>query len=267
MKLSISNIAWPHDAEIRILKMVAEAGFSAIEVAPSRIWSDFRLTSKRERKEYLHIINEYGLEICSMHSLFWNNRESFLFGSYDEQSSLQRYFRDLINLACDLNIPHMVFGSPGIRYRGEVDIHKAYEIAAKILHPVAEYANSFGTRILIEPLSSQETDFITNHIEGINLVKAVDSRGLGLHLDAKAICSEFFPIETIITDSKDIIEHFHVNEEGLGSFFTPKLPHQLISEHLNGIGYKGYVSIEMRELDDYEEEVRRALCYVREVYG
>lgn len=265
--LSISNIAWPHTEEGKILPCLADFGFTAIEIAPSRIWDNFEAVSSQDRKKYLNLVESYGLKICSMHSLFFTARNMALFGTKEEQKNLQSYFRLLIQLAQDMQVPRMIFGSPSVRKRGDIGIRESMHIAAESLAPVSEYAFQCGTKILIEPLSSQETDFISSHKEGKELVQCVGSRGFGLHLDAKAICSEGTPVDGIIEDCKDSIEHFHVNEKGLGSFKEAGLPHTGLAGALRKSDYKGFVSIEMKQLDNYEEEIRYALDFVRRVYG
>ncbi len=267
INLSISNIAWPHYEDDWAFEVIGKHGFSAIEIAPSRIWPDFRRVSSFERKEYKKRVGSFGLEICSIHSLFWGINGVSLFGTPDEKKRLTDYFTCLIDFAKDLGVPRMVFGSPAVRKRGDIPMNHAYELASEILYPVSEYAYNSGIKILIEPLSVDETDFIVNHKEGLELVQSVDSDGFGLHLDAKAICSEHTPIEGIISDCKGIAEHFHVNEKGLGSFRDYHLPHRLIAETLKSIEYRGYVSIEMKQLDDYRCEIPYALDYIREIYA
>ena len=266
MKLSISNIAWPKEDNKRILKLIASFGFSAIEIAPSRIWPDFRMVSKGKRLEELKVIQEYGLSVCSMHSLFWGIKNASLFGTVEEQDRLKSYFKELIVLADDIQVPRMVFGSPGVRRRGDLDDEVAFEIAAEVLRDISQYAYDQGVKILIEPLSADETDFIRDHKEGIKLVEYVDSKGFGLHLDAKAMCSEKIPINEILQGCRSKVEHFHANEKKLGSFKNVRIPHADLAEGLNGIGYGGYVSIEMKQFENYEEEISAALDYVREVY-
>lgn len=267
MNLSISNIAWNQIDDTRILEKIRNHGFSAIEITPSRIWKNFQDTDSTERYRYLKHIQSFGLIICSMHSLFWMAKDMALFGTKSEQKNLSDYFAALIHLAQDLQIPRMIFGSPSVRKKGQLCTNDAYERAAEILFPISERAYQCGTKILIEPLSPLETDFVSNHREGIELVKTVASKGFGLHLDAKAICSEDVPPDIAIDDSKNMMEHFHVNEEGLGSFRNAKLPHDVLAKKLKDIGYDGFVSIEMKQLENYESEIECALNFVKQVYG
>lgn len=267
MKLSICNIAWPKESTERILSNVAAKGFNAIEISPSRVWDDFRQIPLKELQEYYKYVKGFGLEICSMHSLFWGMTDMEIFGAGSLRKKFIEYFEELVKLASSMEVPHMVFGSPKVRKRGKLDINTAIEVASELLFPIAEKAYNFGTKILIEPLSVSETDFITDHREGLELVRSVNSRGFGLHLDAKAICSEKYSLEDVFSDSFGQYEHFHVNEVGLGSFKIPKLPHEKVAGLMGNGGYEGYVSIEMKQMPEYEAEIDAATDFVKRVYG
>lgn len=267
MNLSISNIAWNQIDDKKELEKIWGHGFSAIEITPSRIWENFQDIDSVGRYKYLKHVQSFGLTICSMHSLFWMAKDMALFGTKREQKNLSEHFTALIHLAQDLQIPRMIFGSPSVRKKGLLSNSDAYERASEILFPVSELAYQCGTKILIEPLSPLETDFISNHREGIELVKTVASKGFGLHLDAKAICSENGPPDIAIDDSKNMMEHFHVNEGGLGSFRNAKLPHAVLAKKLKDIGYDGFISIEMKQLENSESEIEYALNFVKRVYG
>lgn len=266
MKLSISNIAWPHANEFEILEYLTSTHVSGIEIAPSRIWPDFRLIDTRSRTEYTRKIHDYGLTICSMHSLYYGQNDMSIFGSPSQQERFSDFTMRLIELASDMEIPRMVMGSPTIRDQGELGYQDALEQAAEILRPLADYAESCGTRILIEALSLDETRFINSHKESLILIKYVNSRGFGLHLDAKAISSEEEELEDIFAECAGQIEHFHVNEKGLGGFEQPMLAHDRMAACLKNINYNEYVSIEMRQLPSYMDSIKNAVNFVSSVY-
>lgn len=267
MKFAISNIAWPQNQEKEIFSVISHKGFCGVEIAPSRIWKDFRDITAAERIAYKKYVGRKHLEICSMHSLFYGTQGLGIFGQTEERRNFVMFFRALIDLASDLEVPRMVFGSPSTRKRNGMPFEQAVSIAANVLYPVAEYAYQRGTKILIEPLSPEETDFIENHKEGLALVGAVGSKGFGLHLDAKALSAEQEAMKDIFEECNGYFEHFHVNEERLGSFKEPLLPHESIARELKKSNYSGYVSIEMRELENPKKEIETAMDFVRSVYG
>lgn len=267
MKLSISNIAWDYDSEEKVLDYIGGTKISAIEIAPSKIWNDFRKIDKKEIKKYKEHIETYNLTICSMHSLFYNIKNAQLFGNDEEKENLVTYFTRLGELAEILEIPKMIFGSPSVRDRGSLSIKEGIECSAEVLRKAAENTAKHGSKILIEPLTEQETSFINTHKEGIELVNAVNSKGFGLHLDAKAINAQQESLESILDESGQYVEHFHVNEEGLGSLKDTLINHNAIAESLRRAHYNGYVSIEMRTLPNYMGEIKDAVGFLESTYG
>ncbi len=266
MLKSISNIAWEQKDEEWVISKLLESGWNAVEVAPSRIWKDFRMIPRQQRIDYRKLIEEQGVHICSMHSLFWGVKEVHLFGSVLEQKNLVQYLKELVDLAVDLHSRVMVFGSPTVRDRKDYGYAEALSIASKVLYEPAEYAEDNGVKILIEPLTLKETNFIHTHYEAMELIEAVDSEGFGLHLDAKAVAEEEMEILEVISACKGRIEHFHINDPGLKEIGTEADYHSDFGRALKKIEYKQYVSIEMRQFEDYRASISKSIRCVEERY-
>lgn len=262
MLKSISNIAWPRENENWVLKELQRRKWNAIEVAPSRIWENFRKISRQERNKYREKIMEHGLKICSMHSLFWGIQEARMFGTEVEQKFFQDYLKELVELAVDLGSKVLVLGSPPVRVRGGYEYAQAMDIAATVLKEPAEYAAQNNITILIEPLAKKETNFINTHSEGLELVRAVDSEGFGLHLDAKALAAEGVDITDSILACKGHIRHFHVNDPDLHPIGTVADYHEKMGNAMRQIQYPEYVSIEMKMTNHYQEDILRSMDLV-----
>lgn len=266
MLKSISNIAWHQADEDWVLRKLREQNWDAIEIAPSRIWEDFRTVPRQKRIDYQKKVECQGLKICSMHSLFWGTKGIQIFGGSEEKRNMVEYLNELVDLAVDLKSRVMVLGSPAVRDKGEYEYDEAITIAARVLHESAEYADANGIKILIEPLTKQETNFINTHLDGLNLVEAVNSNGFGLHLDGKSIAAEETDLEKIILCCKGKIEHFHINDPGLQDIGTVAEYHTQMGLLLKRIGYDKYVSIEMRQSEKYRESISNSMQYVDEKY-
>ncbi len=262
MLKSISNIAWSQENEEWVLKELQRRKWNAIEIAPSRIWEDFRKISGQERKKYREKIMEYDLKICSMHSLFWGIKEAKVFGTVAEQRFFQDYLKELVELAVDLGDKVLILGSPPVRDRGGIEYSLAVDIAASVLREPAEYAAQNNITILIEPLTKKETNFINTHSEGLELARAVDSEGFGLHLDAKSVASEGVDVTGAIFACNGHVRHFHVNDPDLQPIGTVAGYHEKMGNALRQIEYAEYVSIEMKMMDNYQESILRSMDVV-----
>lgn len=266
MLKSISNIAWEQRDEQWVINKLRESGWDAIEIAPSRIWKDFRMIPRQQRIDYRKSIEEQGVHICSMHSLFWGVKEVQLFGNVLEQRNLVKYLKELVDLAVDLQSKVMVFGSPTVRDRKDYEYTEALSIASKVLYEPAEYAKDNGVKILIEPLTLKETNFIHTHCEAMELIEAVGSEGFGLHLDAKAVAEEEMEISEVISECEGKIEHFHINDPMLVEIGLMADYHIHMAEILKEISYPNYVSIEMRCTTDSIKSIGNSIDYVNNLY-
>lgn len=267
MKLSISNIAWPREDEEWVLKLLEKHSWDAIELAPSRVWEDFRTVPSSKILSYKKKINFYGLEICSLHSLFYGIKDVNLFGDINSKNSFIEYLKKIVDLSHFLGNKVIVLGSPSVRDLGNRHINVALLEASYTLRRAAEYAEANGIMILIEPLSRVESNFVNTHDEGLSLVNMIGNAGFGLHLDAKSIADENDDISSIISECRNKIMHFHINDPGLVSIGTKAKYHNIISDSLKEIGYKRYVSIEMRQNENHRETIKNSVDFVEKVYG
>lgn len=267
MKLSISHIAWPSDQEVFFLKNLKDWGCSGLEIAPNRIWSEPLEAGKRKQKQFKSLVHGCGLEISAMHALLYNRNDLGLFREPAVESKTAEYLKCLCALGANLGAKVLVFGSPNNRRRGKIPFREAMERAVVFFDKVAPIAADLGVCLCIEPLGSQETDFIVSTQEGLILVDMVNNKGFGLHLDAKAVAAEAEDFSQILEKVDRKIEHFHINDPGLVEVnSTGMVDHQSLAKKLRGLGYSRYVSIEMRTMPDYAEAVKRSLALVRETY-
>lgn len=266
MKLSISHIAWPFSEEDYFLNIAVENGCQGIEIAPNRIWEEPVNSSNQERNEYRRKVNDSGLEIVSFHALLYTRPDLGLFRDNKTDEMTQEYLKELCQLSCDMGSQVLVFGSPSNRRRNDLEIDVAMEMAAEFFYPVAVEAANLGVCFCVEPLGMNESDFITSTEQGKELVNMIGSDGFGLHLDSKAVSEEVDAAQAMRA-SVSMAKHFHISEPNLGRMeLDNSVPHSLFSSMLNEAQYSGYVSIEMRTQEDYENAVVDSINLARTTY-
>ena len=69
-----------------------------------------------------------------------------------------------------------------------------------------------GVRLCLEPLSTEETDFLTSCAETVRLMDRLAHPNVWLHLDVKAMASEAEAAPVLIRRHADRIGHFHAND-------------------------------------------------------
>ncbi len=101
--------------------------------------------------------------------------------------------------------------------------------------------------LAVEPLGPAEGDFLRTAALGAQLCGMVNSPNCRLHLDVKAMSTESIPIPDLLRQHAGLLEHFHANDPnrrgpGMGDMdFVP------ILRMLQGIDYRGWVSVEVFE--------------------
>ncbi len=254
MRFAICNETfqeWPFD---RAFEFARECGYTGIEIAPFTIHKDAFQISADKRREVRQQAEQAGLEVIGLHWLL-----AFTEGYYltsPDAATRQRtsqYLCELARLCRDLGGELLVLGSPQQRnLLPGVSHDQGLEYAAEVIKGAVEELEQCNVKLLVEPLSPQEGDFLLTAEAGIELVERVNSANCRLHLDVKAMSSESKPIPEIIRSAAGYFEHFHANDanrRGPGMGDTDFVP---ILAALNDVDYEGWISV---EVFDYEPGV------------
>jgi len=264
--LAISNIAWPAEETPGILAALKALGFDALEIAPSRLWTEPVQAPAAERRRLVRWSEDHELPIVSIHSLFYTRPDLGLFRDRDTEQNTIRYLHDLGVLAAELGARVMVFGSPRNRRRGGLPMEEALRRAAAFFHEAACGLEGTGVCLVIEPLRPDESDFINTSEEGRHLVEKAEHPLFQLHLDAKSVAAEPGDFPTILRLALPHLRHFHVNDPGLGEVGATGLYHEALGAALRSSGYDRCVSIEMKTLPGHREAISRSASFVKKYY-
>ncbi len=162
----------------------------------------------------------------------------------------------------------MIFGSPKQR---NIPPSSSYEETWRRVRdgvadalPVAEERNVV---IALEPLAKAETRFINTAEEAIKMITEIDHPNFRLHLDVNAMSDEEKSIPEIIASGRDYMVHFHANDVNLLGPGFGEIDYKPIREALDGIGYDGYVSVEVFDFSPGAETIaEESIRYLREVF-
>jgi len=267
MNLCISHIAWPIEKEREYLDIVVERGCTGIEIAPSRIWLDPIKTTTKERSQYRSFIESAGLKIVSFHALLYTRPDLGLFKGKKIEKKTIEYMKELCFLAGELGAKVLVFGSPANRIRNDIQYEQAMNDAAIFFSEIGETAKRANTCLCIEPLGFTETDFITSAMDGLDLVKMVNSKGFGLHLDSKALSEEKNDFRQVMKKTVPFIKHYHISEPDLGFISSSgTVDHMSMGNILREYQFNGYTSIEMRTQSNYDQSIKESIFLAKQYY-
>ena len=141
-----------------------------------------------------------------------------------------------------------MLGAPKQRDRGALSSAQAFDRAVPVLRGLAATFADAGCCLCIEPNPvDYGCNFITDATQGAALVRAVDHRGFGLHLDAAGMFLAGDDLTTLWPQLGALVRHYHISEPELAGFATPRVPHARNLATLRDTGYAGWCSVEMRE--------------------
>ena len=270
MKFSFCNEMFEGWAIEDVFRTAAEIGYDGVEIAPFTLADSVDDIPASQREEIVRAAKSSGVEIVGVHWLLAKPEGSYI-NHPDEAVRLRtRYYLDsLIQFCADLGGRVLVFGSPKQRnvYPG-LSYELAWEYARETFAHCAETAEDVGVYLCIEALARRETDFINTLTEALRMVHEVGEPHFRAMVDTKAISDDGRPLPEIIREGGAMVEHVHVNEPDGRGPGTGDTDFRAVADALRGIGYDGYVSV---EVFDYKPDpltiARESLAFLRRTWG
>lgn len=241
-------------------RIIADAGYTGIEVAPFSIADDLTTVRPDQLAEMKSVAADHGLQIIGLHWLLAKTEGLYL--TSPDPAVQQRtvdYLGLLARTCAALGGRVMVCGSPQQRnLLPGISTDQAMDIAADVFRrATAEFADN-DVLLCMEPLTKNETDFINTCAEAAELIKMVDHFSFVLHQDVKAMVgAESDSVPSLIHEFRDLCGHFHVNDTNLlgpGMGETDFVP---IMKALQEVNYDGWVSVEVFDYSPGAEKITR----------
>ena len=239
----------PFAEQCRVLR---EAGYQGIELAPFTLGEDPLALRAAQRRELRDIMASEGLKFVGLH---WLLVVPFPVHVTTPDLSLRdrswQYVNGLIDLCADLSPDDadehgiMVFGSPKQRSStGGITAAEAVRNYVAGLAGIADHAADRGVTILVEALPFSQSDVIHTLAEAVAVVREINSPGVATMFDTHNAEDETEPHEQLVEKYYDLIRHVHVNEmdgshPGAGTYdFAP------LFAMLKKLNYRRWVSVE-----------------------
>lgn len=261
MKLAISNIAWPPEADSAVYTLMAQYGYTGLEIAPTRVFPEAPYDRTAEARAWSRRLQEtWGLSVPSMQSI-WYGRQERLFGPEPERDALRAYTEKAVDFAAAIGCGNLVFGCPRNRQIPEGGDPRT---AVDFFRQLGDYAAARGTAIGLEanpPI--YHTNYINDTPSALALIREVDSVGFRLNLDVGTMLEN--GEDPALLDGKvGLVNHVHISEPGLRPLERRALHRELARVLLSG-GYRGFVSIEMGAVEDLSV-IERTMAYTAEIF-
>lgn len=248
--------------------LAASLGYDALEVAPFTLAGDPRELTERDLARYRRIAGDAGVRIAGLHWLL-NTPDGLSITRADSavRDRTLSVMHALVDVCAALGGEVLVHGSPGQRELSDDDPEGDAARGRDAFAAVAQHAERAGVTYLIEPLSTQETRFVTSWAEAAAIVREIGSPALRTMIDTRAArWSEEEPVERVLERGlrDGTVAHVHLNDRdrrapGQGDdVFAP------VIDVLLQLRYAGTVSIEpFRYEPDGPTVAARAVGYVQ----
>jgi len=266
MKFALCNEMFGQRPLDEVATLASRLGYQGLEVAPFTLAADVRDLPAAEVQRLRRAAEEAGLEVVGFHWLLASPPGLHI--AHPDRAVSERtrqFFLALIDTCGELGGRLCILGSPKQRsIEPGWDVRATRERAADFLRSVLPHAADRGITLCLEPLSPDETNFLTTHAEALEFIRDIDHPNCRLILDVKAMSSEGRPVPDIIRASAPLLAHIHANDanqRGPGFGETDFVP---ILRTLAEVGYQGYLSVEVFRFDpDPQTIARESLAYLR----
>jgi len=252
----------------RQCRFIAETGYTGIEVAPFTLAERAEAVTPQQRADLKRIAAAHGLEIIGLHWLLAKTTGLHL--TTADQAVRKRtaeYLVELGNLCADLGGGLMVLGSPQQRNLEEgMTREQATQNAIDVFQQALPQLADRDVQLLLEPLTTKETNFMNTCHEATEIIAAVGHPNLGLHQDVKAMLGEGTPLPELIQTYASVTRHFHANDANLRGPGMGDVDYFPIFEALKSTGYDGWVSVEVFDYSPGAEVIaQESLRYMQQV--
>ena len=269
MKLAMSNLAWSPDERIAAYGILANAGFTGLEIVPGLFFHaalDPFLPDAPVARAALAEMTDAGLSLVSMQSLLFGVRAAGLFGGPAARAALEAGMGRAITLAGRFGVPNLVFGSPRQRrVPSGMGMDQALTEAAAVFQRLGEAALRAGTRITIEANPpAYDTNFLNTLEQTLDFARRVDHPAIAAILDlgAMRMNGAFDTIPERLPGLMPYLNHVHVSEPDLAPAPAPEHATAItaVLRALRARGYDKAVSIEMKRPANGIAEVEQAVA-------
>jgi sugar phosphate isomerase/epimerase len=269
MKYCICSDTFPGWTIERIFKFARETGYEAVELASYSFCDSIVEVSAAERRQMREWAKKAHVDIAGIHALFtpiphmqplhscpaWLQLNSADAGIRERTKD---YLKELIRFCGEVGGKNVVLGSAKSRsIPEEVPYDRGWAIARDTLRECAEYAAPYNVVLSLEPIHKELTNFINTPDDAMKMVREVGHPNLRWMLDCYAAYNQGVDVPAAVRKYAEYLVHVHLNDENKRWPGTGKIDFPPIAQALKDVGYSGYLSLEVMDLNPNPETIAR----------
>jgi len=253
-----------------VFSYAAKTGYDGVELAHFTICDSVEDVSQIERTRLKDAAARAGIEVAGIHWVLISPKG--LHVSHPDKAVRAKtaaYFHALIDFCADLGGRVIVIGSP--KNRNVLDPltpEQAWDFARETFAQCCDHAGERDVMLCIEPLGSDQTDFINRPDQGLSFVHAVDHPNFQLILDVYSMNCEKVDMAQAIQDCAEHLAHFHANDDNKSWPGSGSVDYAPVAQALKQIEYRHYASVEVFDFKpDPETIAGSAIRFLRGTFG
>jgi D-psicose/D-tagatose/L-ribulose 3-epimerase len=246
--------SWPDT-----VRVIADAGYDGVEIAPFTLANSVTDLSPAERATLRKQAEDAGIAVAGLHWIFVSPQG--LHATTDDAATRRRttaYLRELIHFCGDLGGEVMIVGSPKQR---DVQPGVAYETAwgrfVDMIEACVDLAAERQVILCMESIPTDQGNFCTRLDEAVRMVEQVDHPNFQTMWDVHNAHEEQEPLPALVRRNMHYIKHVHVQEIDGSYPGSRDFDFAAILRILQEENYQGYVSAEVFDFSPGPEFIAR----------
>lgn len=249
-------------------KTIYGFGYRGLEIAPFTLADSVDDISSQQRSQIRNIIEGEGLVCIGLHWLLVTPKGMHL--TTRDQTLRNRswsYLERLIDFCGDLGGSLMILGSPYQRNtQDDMSSQEAQDRLSQGLSDLAPRAQERNITLIMEAVSSQETDVVSTLAKAVEVVNTVSHPNVQTMFDCHNAADESGDFLSLVEQYWPRIRHIHVNEIDGRHPSTGELDFKRLLRFLRSQAYQGWVSLEVFDFQAGAEHIaRESILHLRKI--
>ncbi len=235
---------WPLE---EVFDYAAAIGYDGVEIAPFTLAGSVEEIPASHRTGIRRAAEAAGVEIIGLHWLLISP-EGLYTNHVDDgiRNRTRDYFQSLIRFCGDLGGGVMIIGSPKQRNVQEGwDFGETWDRTRAVFEDCLPLAERHSVYLCIEPLSADQTNFITTAAEARRMVAEIDHPNFRTMIDCCSGSTEERSLAQLLADSGEQLYHVHVNDANKRGPGFGDTDFTQVMKKLRELEYCRYVSVEV----------------------
>ena len=239
---------------------LAGSGFDGVELMTKH-------PARLNREQLSSLLKKWQLDLtglCSGH-MFGEDRLGLVLPELSVNRIAVERLKEFIDFAAECPQGTMVNIGRSRGVGDPSDMTGTMKTAARAIRELADYALPKGIRLILEPISKKEVNFIHSTQDGLRLAQMVDRQNFGLMVDTYHMYLEDADLLESFYEGAPYIWHIHFSDSNRRYPGSGVIDFEKIVRTLEDISYNGFVSLEIEPWPDPDKSAQRSIDFLRQL--